>query len=127
MIHNIARNIRYMRLGSVMPLPLATSVKYPPPPPRKLYNYYIGAHPRRSVNFDTCIQQILKDLGWDTSSPGTGGIVHARGSFRRQCDGLPTEAIDRKAPENLWVHLMVWTGLYEREPLTRMHGIEVNK
>ena len=36
----------------------------------------------------TRIQQILKDHGWDTLSPTTGGSVYARETFRRH-GGLP--------------------------------------
>ena len=52
------------------------------------------------------IQQVLSDLGWDTRNParsgGAGGSVYTQGEFRRH-DTLLTEALGKKAPENVIV------------------------
>ena len=41
----------------------------------------------------------MGDLGWDTRSFTRGGDVYEQGEFRRH-DGLLTDALGRKAPEN---------------------------
>ena len=69
------------------------------------------------LHIHACIQQILRDHGWDTPRPTPGGYVCARGTFRCQHGGLLGDAPGRLAQENLWVHLMVWTGLREAWPL----------
>ena len=57
------------------------------------------------------IQQVLSDLGWDTRNParsgGAGGSVYTQGEFRRH-DTLLTEALGKKAPENVIV--IPWDG-----------------
>ena len=45
------------------------------------------------------IENVLKDLGWDTSNPTRGGAVYTQGEFYRH-DSLLTTALGQKAPEN---------------------------
>jgi len=53
------------------------------------------------------IIDVLKGLGWDTRNPRRGGQVYTQGEFRRH-DSLLTEALGRKAPENIVV--IPWDG-----------------
>ena len=53
------------------------------------------------------IEQVLGQLGWDTRNPSRGGQVYTQGEFRRH-DTLLTEALGRKAPENVVV--IPWDG-----------------
>ncbi|MDE0147841.1 MAG: N-6 DNA methylase [Rhodospirillaceae bacterium] len=53
------------------------------------------------------ILKVLGDLGWDTKSPRRGGQVYTQGEFRRH-DSLLTDALGRKAPENVVV--IPWDG-----------------
>ena len=46
------------------------------------------------------IEKALKDLGWDTRNPAKGGQVYTQGEFRKH-DPLLTEALGKKAPENI--------------------------
>ena len=55
----------------------------------------------------TYIEKVLGDLGWDTRAPKHGGSVYTQGEFRKH-DSLLTEALDRKAPEN--IILIPWDG-----------------
>ena len=53
------------------------------------------------------IERVLGNLGWDTRNPARGGAVFTQGEFRRR-DSLLTEALGRKAPEN--IILIPWDG-----------------
>ena len=48
------------------------------------------------------IEKVLADLGWDTRNPARGGAVYTQGEFRKH-DSLLSEALGRKAPENIIV------------------------
>ena len=53
------------------------------------------------------IEEVLKNLGWDTKNPANGGSVYTQGEFRRH-DSLLTQALGREAPEN--IILIPWEG-----------------
>lgn len=53
------------------------------------------------------IEKVLKSLGWDIKNPLRGGSVYTQGEFRRH-DSLLTEALGKKAPENIIV--IPWDG-----------------
>lgn len=58
----------------------------------------------------TYIERVLADLGWDTRNPASragAGSVYAQGEFRRH-DSLLTQALGKKAPENVIV--IPWDG-----------------
>ena len=53
------------------------------------------------------VTQVLRNLGWDTENPTRGGQVYTQGEFRGH-DSLLTEALGRKAPEN--IVCIPWSG-----------------
>ena len=53
------------------------------------------------------IQDVLKDLGWNTKNPAKGGKVYTQGEFRGH-DPLLTKALGQKAPENTII--IPWDG-----------------
>ena len=53
------------------------------------------------------IEKVLADLGWNTRNPSRGGAVYTQREFHRH-DTLLTEALGRKAPENIIV--IPWDG-----------------
>ncbi len=53
------------------------------------------------------IQQVLDNLGWDTSNPAKGGAVYTQSEFRNH-DSLLTESLGKSVPENIVV--IPWDG-----------------
>ena len=48
----------------------------------------------------TYIENVLKDLGWDTRNPARGGAVYTQREFYKH-NSILTASLDRKAPENI--------------------------
>ena len=46
------------------------------------------------------IQEVLKELGWDTRNPSRGGEVYTQDEFYKH-DSLLTDALGKKRPENI--------------------------
>ena len=55
------------------------------------------------------IEQVLADLGWNTSNPARGGDVYTQGEFRKH-DPVLREALGLQTPEN--IVLIPWDGGY---------------